>query len=396
MKRLIKRCFACGLLGLTVRSWCAPEVPPRAERSVRAAAFDVGSRIDLGPENAGSEKPSAPIAQYMVGDEVLTYYEEDCMWYPGRVISEKDGRYTVKWHEPEDGIDQVVVAPQQMRRALIPTSELQVGQKFTGVVFDVQETYAFVDIGAEEHGLLHVSRMARDRIKSAAELLFLDQSVDVWVAGKKDGHFSLSMFQGLVERDLRPFQSVPAEQWLTGVVKRIAPFGAFVTVSLDGASADGLVYLSELSHRHVRAVQDVVSEGESVSVRVLSVDVGSGKMVLSMKGAKKARKNRGLTAFAQVKSDRWLTGRVVHTAKFGAFVEVTAEGATAEGLLHNSESGAAQSSVGSRLNFGNSWFPLVTSGAVFIPKPREQFRSPLAGGWVFLCILFEAFAECCE
>ena len=65
-----------------------------------------------------------------------------------------------------------------------------------------------------------------------------------------------------------------------GIVSRIAQFGAFVKLE---PGIEGLVHVSELAHRHVRSVADVVKEGESVECRVLTVDPDEQRLSLSIK-----------------------------------------------------------------------------------------------------------------
>jgi len=67
---------------------------------------------------------------------------------------------------------------------------------------------------------------------------------------------------------------------VAGVVKRIAEFGAFVELV---PGVEGLVHISELSHEHVRAVGDVVREGEAVQAKVLEVDEDRKRISLSIK-----------------------------------------------------------------------------------------------------------------
>jgi len=68
---------------------------------------------------------------------------------------------------------------------------------------------------------------------------------------------------------------------LTGTVRRIMPYGAFVDIGVD---RDGLVHIWERAERRVRSVEEVVSEGEKVTVQVLSVDLRRQRISLSMKG----------------------------------------------------------------------------------------------------------------
>ena len=147
------------------------------------------------------------------------------MWYPGQILSiNRNGSYLVKWDVPEDGLEEVQVTSEHMRCALIPVRELEIGQNFSGVVFEVNSFGAFVDIGAEEHGLLPIGRMATSWFNSTEEVLEEGESVDVWISRKKDGHFSLTMVKDLIETDLSPFTDVHPNQWVTGVVKSIDSF----------------------------------------------------------------------------------------------------------------------------------------------------------------------------
>lgn len=79
----------------------------------------------------------------------------------------------------------------------------------------------------------------------------------------------------------RRIQDLEVGMVLTGTVRRIMPYGAFVDI---GVGRDGLVHISELSEGFVRNVEDVVSVGDEVTVRVKEVDVTRRRIGLSMKG----------------------------------------------------------------------------------------------------------------
>jgi len=85
--------------------------------------------------------------------------------------------------------------------------------------------------------------------------------------------------------DLSLFEGIPSDQWLTGKVARTAPFGAFVTITApdSDATADGLVHITAIKDGFVESVDDEVSAGDEVQVRILSVDAFGGKMSLTMK-----------------------------------------------------------------------------------------------------------------
>ena len=171
--------------------------------------------------------------------------------------------------------------------------------------------------------------------------------MDVWISGKREdeGKFGVTMVEGLTDGgprrkmdDLTPFADLSSDEWYKGVVARTAPFGAFVTVTLDdGASADGLVHVSKIKDGFVDNVDDEVSVGQEVKVRIESVDLDSNRMSLSMRegGFGAPRAPADLSAFENVEPDTWLKGKVARIAPFRAFVTVTApDGSSADGLVH--------------------------------------------------------------
>ena len=124
-----------------------------------------------------------------------------------------------------------------------------------------------------------------------------------------------------------------AGQVLEGDVVRIAVFGAFVRVA-DGADEyEGLVHISELSRGRVERVSDVVTLGQQVQVRVLKVDLESGRLSLSIKDALPDPWDN-ITAFIQVGEIR--SGEVTNIRDFGLFVRIDER---FEGLVHVSKLG---------------------------------------------------------
>ena len=99
--------------------------------------------------------------------------------------------------------------------------------------------------------------------------------MEVWVSGKREeeGKYGLTMVEGLMDgqgggrrpmADLTPFAELSPDEWFKGTVARTAPFGAFVTVTLEsGEQADGLVHVSKIKDGFVDNVDDEVSVGEA-------------------------------------------------------------------------------------------------------------------------------------
>lgn len=287
---------------------------------------------------------------YKVKDVVTAKFPEDGNMY-GAVVT-KDvggGVFTVKWDDPDGAPEEADVKSKDMKYPPIPFDKLEVGQKYTGQVRTILDFGAFVDIGAEGDGLLHISRIAKERVNDVSDYVEVDQEITVWISGKRDDEkFGLTMIEGIVEgaqrqpADYGPFEGVSPDDWHVGTVARIAPFGAFVQVSLNGATADGLCHISQIRDGFVDNVEDELSEGQEVKVRIQSVDAGAGKMSLSMKeggggggGGGGGRTPQDVSAFEGMES-KWLKGTVASRASFGAFVTVTHpdSGKTCDGLVH--------------------------------------------------------------
>jgi len=159
---------------------------------------------------------------------------------------------------------------------------LEIGDLLDGIVRSVRDFGAFVDVGNGVDGLVHVSQMSWDRVKTPTEVLEVGQKVRVAVKNvdRQTGKIGLSI-RDTVES---PWKSA-AEKYhvgaaVRGVVSRIAQFGAFVKLE---PGVEGLVHVSELAHRHVHSVSSVVREGEAVECKVLTCDPDQQRISLSIK-----------------------------------------------------------------------------------------------------------------
>ncbi len=113
-------------------------------------------------------------------------------------------------------------------------------------------------------------------------------------------------------------------QQLTGKVKTIADFGAFIDLNM---AIDGLVHISELARRRVQNVKDVLSEGQEVTVWVKTVDTERGRIGLTMIKPIERR-------YSDISEGDVLEGEVKRIEGFGVFVDI---GLAREGLVHVSE-----------------------------------------------------------
>ena len=89
------------------------------------------------------------------------------------------------------------------------------------------------------------------------------------------------MEQPLLREDVMSLEDLKPEMILTGTVRNVIDFGAFVDI---GVHQDGLVHISQLSDKFVKHPMDVVSIGDIVKVKVLEVDAAKKRISLTMKG----------------------------------------------------------------------------------------------------------------
>jgi small subunit ribosomal protein S1 len=163
-------------------------------------------------------------------------------------------------------------------------SELAPGQVREGTVRNLQAFGAFVDLGGVD-GLIHVSEVSWQRVQHPSEVLHVGQPVKVRIKkiDPETGKISL----GMKELSESPWDNItskyPAKSNVTGKVSKIMEFGAFVELE---PGVEGLVHISELDHKRVFRVSDVVQVGQQVDVQVLSVDAANRRISLSMKALK--------------------------------------------------------------------------------------------------------------
>ena len=158
--------------------------------------------------------------------------------------------------------------------------DLESGQKLSGVVNKIELFGAFVDIGSEIPGLLHISQLKRGHVKRVEDEVKEGDKVEVWIqsidpAAKR---LELTMIRPVSLR----WNKIKLGESVQGEVVRIENFGAFVEI---GAERAGLVHVSEMGDDYVKDPHDVVKVGDQVSVTIVEVDRKKKQIRLSMKTA---------------------------------------------------------------------------------------------------------------
>jgi small subunit ribosomal protein S1 len=165
-------------------------------------------------------------------------------------------------------------------------SSLQVGQKVTGTVRSIAPFGVFVDLGGID-GLVHKSELSWNKVNNPEAGYKVGDEVEAEVIdiNHERGRISLSIRR--LQPD--PWHSTVADykvgDVIEGTVTKLVNFGAFVRVR-DGL--EGLIHISELSQARVTHPSDVVREGQSLKLKIISLDSERHRLGLSLKQAEEA------------------------------------------------------------------------------------------------------------
>jgi small subunit ribosomal protein S1 len=224
----------------------------------------------------------------------------------------------------------VVAEEEEQAGKLRRYSEVKEGEVVGGMVRSLTDYGAFVDIGGVD-ALLHVSDISWSRINKPADVLAMEQQIEVKVLKIDPEKRRISV--GMKQLQPHPWDSVPDKykigERVRGTVTRVTDFGAFVEL---GPGIEGLIHFSEMSWvKKVRKPSDLVKAGDTVEAVILGVNGGERRMSL---GLKQALGDPWVDAAHKFPVGSAVEGPVVSIAKFGAFVQV-AEGV--EGMIHVSD-----------------------------------------------------------
>ena len=205
------------------------------------------------------------------------------------------------------------------------------GGKYKGKVVGVVDYGVFVELEPGIEGLVHVTEMSWSKKPThPSKLVKVGEEVDVVVLDIKpsDRRVSLGIKQAQPDPWLLVAEKYPVGTVVTGKVRNIAEFGAFVEIE---EGFDGLVHVGDVSWTgRVKNPHEVFKKGEPVTAKVLRIDPENRRVSL---GIKQVNDIWG-DWFKKHKVGDIVKGRVSRIATFGAFVEL---GDNIEGLCHNTE-----------------------------------------------------------
>ncbi|MGB2895820.1 MAG: S1 RNA-binding domain-containing protein [Anaerolineales bacterium] len=158
--------------------------------------------------------------------------------------------------------------------------DLKPAQKLRGRISKIELFGAFVDIGLDQQGLIHISQLKRGQVNRVEDIVTQGDEVDVWVlrVDPNAERLDLTLLKpvSLKWKDIQPGNK------FSGEVIKLEKFGAFIDI---GAERPGLVHVSEMRDEYVSDPGELVKVGEQIEVSVLEVDIKKRQIRLSMKAA---------------------------------------------------------------------------------------------------------------
>ncbi|MDE9956573.1 30S ribosomal protein S1 [Staphylococcus pseudintermedius] len=213
---------------------------------------------------------------------ISTDYIEDFSDYEGRVLELK-----VEELEPEKNrvilSRKAVEAEENEKKKAELLQSIKAGDVIEGKVARLTNFGAFIDLGGVD-GLVHVSELSHEHVKSPEEVVSIGDTVKVKVRSVEQDSERVSL--SIKDTLPSPFETIQEKysegDIVEGKVMRLASFGAFVEI---GSGLQGLVHISEISHKHIGTPGEVLEPGQTVKVKILGINPEEERISLSIKAA---------------------------------------------------------------------------------------------------------------
>ncbi len=209
-------------------------------------------------------------------------------------------------------------------------AEIEVGQIRKGVVKNIAEFGAFVDLGGID-GLVHITDMSWGRIEHPSEVVKVDEEIEVVVLSIDTEKEKIAL--GIKQKTPSPWEGIgeryPSGSRVRGKVVNMVPYGVFVKLQ---EGIEGLVHISEMSWtKRINHPSEMVNVGDEIDVVILEID--KNKQEISL-GIKQTEANPWTLVKEKYPSGTVITGQVRNLTNYGAFIQIE-EGI--DGLLHISD-----------------------------------------------------------
>ncbi len=222
----------------------------------------------------------AGIRGFIPASLISVNYIDDFSDYLGKVL-------TLKVEQLDQTNNRVILSHKKVEQEALSSKKedllnnISQGDVLEGTVARIANFGAFIDLGGVD-GLVHVSELSHDHVKSPDEVVKVGDTVKVKVRAvdREAERISLSIKDTLPS----PFEQIDSQftvgDIVPGKVVRLAQFGAFVEIA---PGLQGLVHISQISHEHIGNPDEVLEKGQDVQVKILAVDKDEERISLSIK-----------------------------------------------------------------------------------------------------------------
>ena len=257
----------------------------------RLAAEKGNKRLEEAFEN--QEVLKAPVTQVLDGG-LCVNVEEARVFIPASLVSDTYEKDLSKYADQE--IEFVITEFNPRRRRIIGNrkqlllaekaekqkellAKINVGDKVEGVVKNVTDFGAFVDLGGAD-GLLHISEMSWGRVENPKKVFTVGEKLKVLIKDINGDKIALSLKFPEENPWLTAAEKFAVGNVVKGKVARMTDFGAFVELA---PGVDALLHVSQISREHVAKPSDVLSIGQEIEAKVVDFNGEDRKISLSMK-----------------------------------------------------------------------------------------------------------------
>lgn len=246
------------------------------------AKYAAGEVVDATITNVvkGGLVADLGIRAFIPASMVDDHFVNDFSKYKGQTL-----RFKIVEIEPSENrlilSHKAVVEEEKQKRKEAVFASIKEGEQIEGTVARLTSFGAFIDLGGVD-GLVHVSEISHTHVAKPSDVLKVGEKVNVLVLSVDPATDRISL--SIKDTLPGPWDGIedkaPVGSVLTGTVKRLTSFGAFVELF---PGVEGLVHISQIAHKHIATPHEVLKEGEEVKVKVLEVSPENQRIALSIK-----------------------------------------------------------------------------------------------------------------
>ena len=252
--------------------------------------FDEGTIIEAPVKEVvkGGLVVDVGVRGFVPASMVDVHFVEDFSSYKGQTL-----KFKIVEIEPSENrlilSHKAVVEAENEDKKKDVLNHLVEGETVTGKIARLTNFGAFIDLGGVD-GLVHISQIAYEHVKNPADVLTVGEEVKVKIlsVNEEEGRISLSIKETLPGPWDNIEERAAVGSVLSGLVKRLTSFGAFVEVF---PGVEGLVHISQISHNHIATPHEILSEGDEIKVKVLEVNPTDQRLSLSIKALEEKPNN---------------------------------------------------------------------------------------------------------